>query len=121
MAGGNSDALQLGIPVGTALGQLVQQVLPLKCELAGGDRDGLCDPRRPQLGLVERITARHRLGIDRNQVRVDRNPWLRMSPEPFQLRMVEVPTCFATQDSPGQQRLAPQGNQALRIEIPRVE
>lgn len=121
MADRNSDAPQLGVPHGTAHSQLVQQVLPLKRELAGVDRDALCDACRPQLGLVERVAACDRLGMDGKQIRAYGNPWLRMSPESLKLRMVDVPTRFAAQNGPGQQCLTPQGDQALRIKIPGVK
>ena len=41
--------------------------------------------------------------------------------EAFQLRVVGVTARVATKDRPGQQRLAPQGDEPLWIKIPGVQ
>ena len=109
-------------PVGTAYCQLVQEMLPLERHLTRTDRDGWRGSARwAELGLVEPVVARYCLGVHARQVEIDGQARVCMSPEPFQLRMVEITTCFASQDSPCKQRLAPQGDETLRIEILRVQ
>jgi len=96
-------------------------MLPLECELPGGHRDGFDRPTWTDLGTIESVAASRGLVMHCREVRVDRQARLRMGPEAFQLGMPRVSARFAAQYSLRQQSLAPQGDQALWIEIPGVQ
>ena len=51
------------------------------------------------------------------QVAVDGGQWRRVLAEPLQLGMVPITASAAPQDFTRQQRLTPQRDQALRIEV----
>lgn len=101
--------------------QLVAQVLPFEFELAARHRDAADRRRRAELAAVEAVAARQRFGMHRRQVRVDRGQRLGVFTEALQLRVVLVAARLAAQHRTRQQGLAPERDQALRIEVPGVE
>lgn len=101
----------------TANRQLVLQMAPLMRKLARTDRNVLNHPNRTDLGMVEGVAPMRGLGVNRSQVCVDGQARMRMRAEALELRMVFVATCLAADDRLGQQRLTPQGNQPLRVQV----
>lgn len=92
-------------------------MLPLERKLAGTDGDGLDRPDRAEPGPIEGIATCHGLGMDSGQVRVDGKARLGVSPETLQLRMAGVAASLPAEHRPGQQGLAPQRHEPLRVEI----
>ena len=121
MARRRGQAVPLGQERWTSGCELSLQVQPLKRNLSGADRKGFDRPDRTELGPVKGIASTHGLVMDGAQVRVDRKARMGMRPEAFQLGMPCIAACLAAEDRPGQQRLAPQGDQALRVEILRMQ
>ncbi len=104
--------------VRTALCKLALQMFPFICKLTGcyRDRHNLSD--RPNLGTIEAVSAPRSIAVDHCQVRVDGRARIWMRFEANQLGMIDVSPRLATKNRPGQQGLAPQGEQALPIKIP---
>ncbi len=102
---------------GAAQSQFGKQVLPLMMHLTSGYDDGLDDFDRRDLGTVERVSTSLCFVVDHGKIGVDRQARLRMRREPLELRMVLVAARFPAKDCPGQQPLAPQGDEALCVEV----
>ena len=105
----------------TPRGQLSQQMLPLVRYLRSGDRNRVDHTQRSDLAFIEGITAQCRLRMDSRKIRTYGATRKRMCPKSVQLRMAPISLCLSTQYRPCQQRFAPQRNQALRIEVLRVD
>ena len=117
MARWPSQVFPLGEQQRATSSQLLLQVQPLMGELPGTDRNGINGSDRSDFGPIEGVTPKSCLRVDRGQIRVDSQAWLGVRYEALQLGMTRVATSFAPQHSLGQQRLAPQRNQTLRIEV----
>lgn len=105
----------------TTQAQLAPQVLPFVGELTGIDGDQRRRAHRADFARVERVTSRLRFRQHAGEIGVDRRPRRRMRLKAKQLRMVPVADRFPAQYRSRQQRLAPQCNEALGIEIAGVK
>ena len=105
------------IQPGTSCSKLAQKMPPFVPDLPSSraHQDTLAD--RPNPTSVERIPASGCLRRNAAQVGVDGRARSRMCPESSQLRVMAVAPRLAAQHRARKQRLAPQGNQPLRIEI----
>lgn len=101
--------------------QLPKEMLPFVIELSGR---GLYPNRgsgASHLARVERISPRARFLPNHGEVRADGRPRRDMRLEPSELGMVAISLRQAANHRARQQRLTPQGDQALRIEIPGMQ
>ena len=73
------------------------------------------------LAAVEAIASLSCLDVNSREICVDGKTRMRVFGEALKLRVMRVATRFATNDGLGQQRLAPQGYQPLRVKIFRVQ
>lgn len=99
----------------TANQQLALQMAPLVRKLTRTDWNLLNGANHTDLGAVEAVASMRGLGVNRGQVCVDGQARTRMRTETLKLRVVLVAVGFAANDSLGQQSLAPQSNQTLRV------
>lgn len=117
MACGGDYAYPLRMHGWIANRQLVLQVAPLVGKLARTDRNVLNDPNRTDFGPVECVASVCGFVVNCGQVCVDGRARMRMRIETLNLWMMPVATRLATNDRLGQQSLAPQSNQTLRIKV----
>jgi hypothetical protein len=96
-------------------------MLPLMRYLLGGDRNRVDPTHRSNLAFIEGITTRFRLKMDGRKIRAYSATRKCVRPKSIQLRMAPIPSCLPAQNRPCQQRFAPQRNQALRIEVLRMD
>ena len=101
--------------------QLLQQVLPLVEDLPGGCQQRLNTPNRTDFPSVERVTPHRCLIMNGSEIRIDCVSGTSMREKSRQLRVVSVAASLTTQHGSCQQGLAPQCNQALRIEVTRMD
>lgn len=111
----SSYAGPLSVYVRTADRQLVLQMEPLVRKLTRTDRNLLHGANHANLGAVEAVASTRGLRVNRGQVRVDGQTWMRMRTETLKLRVVLVTTRFAANHSLGQQSFSPQSNQTLWV------
>ena len=102
-------------------GQFSQQVLPLVDHLSARHDDGRDQTARSNLAAVEVVAALDRFLVYRAQVSVDRRARRYVRREASELRMVPVTSGLASQDGAREQRLTPERDEALWIEILRVQ
>src|SRR5688572_2840208 len=96
-------------------------MIPLEFELPPRRHDTLAVAHRSDLRSIEGITTSIGFGVDDGQIPADcaaRGGVLLKSQE---LRMVTIAARRTTQDRAREQRLTPERNQALRIEMRRME
>src|SRR5688572_7923965 len=103
------------------VGKLFHQVPPFEIDLAAGHGNRRDIRYRPDLALIEGITAASRLGMDRGEIQIDRRAWCLVGTEAFELRVLPVALGLAAQHRFREQGFAPQGEQALAIEIARMQ
>src|SRR5690606_41678191 len=106
---------------GAGHGAPPEQQLPLRLELAPRDDYALYGAYRAYLGAVKTIAARQRLVMDGAQVGADRIAWIGVGAETLKLRVMAIAPGPATQHRPRKQRLAPQRDEPLRVEIAGME
>src|SRR5688500_6622421 len=99
-----------------AQAQLREQMAALVGDLARGHADPRVTMLWAELGAVEDEPARRRFGVDRPQVHVDGVQRTRAGAEAVELWVVAVPHRLAAQDLARQQPLAPQSDEAPRVE-----
>lgn len=105
----------------TPSGKLLKQMLPLIFDLACRDKDGCIGWRRPDLGTVEGIATRSSLGVNFLQVATDRETRRGLRAKTVKLRMISIAPSVSAKDCASQQCLSPQGDEALAIEVPRMQ
>ena len=101
--------------------QLAQKMPPLVLDLASSTVDMNGAANRPDLGPVERVTARVGFEQDGTQIGVDGRTGSGVGLEPMKLRMMAVAFGRAAKNSTRQEGLTPQRNKTLRIKIPRMK
>jgi len=101
--------------------QLGREVLPLELQLPGG----LGDPahRSPALdaGGVEAVAPSHRLVVDGRQERADGGERIGVGPEAEELRVRAVSPRPPREDLLGEERLAPERDEAAGVQVLRVQ
>src|SRR6187200_2734854 len=90
---------------------------PLVRNLPGGCQDRLHSAQWTYLAGVESVAACCRLRMNRSEIRIDGVSGTRMREKSRELRMVSIASSLTAQHGSRQQRLAPQCNQPLRIEV----
>lgn len=94
---------------------------PFVRDLPGRDAYLADFARAAGLAAVKIITTPRCLGMNFGEIRIDGGAGRCMSAEAFELRVVPISPCAPAQHGLRKQRLTPQGNQALRIEVTGVE
>lgn len=89
--------------------------------LPGGCRHGTHTTHRPDLAPVKLVAAGRGLGMDGREICTDGCTGPRMFAKTLELRMAPIASCLTPQYGACEQRLAPQGYEALRVEIARME
>src|SRR4051812_8378230 len=102
-------------------GQFAEQMLPLVEHLAPRHDDARDRTARSDLAAVEVVTPLDRLFVNRTQVRVDRRARRSVRREARELRMMPIASRLATQYGAREQRLSPERNEPLAVEVLRVE
>ena len=104
-----------------ASSELAHQVAPLVRKLPAGHRNGSHASQRADFAAIECVAAPGRFSVYLLQVRIDGRSRKGVRAEPLELRMVPVTAGFAAQDGLCEQRLAPERDQPLGIEIARMQ
>jgi hypothetical protein len=108
--------------LGVSNGEFAQEVLPLVLNLADGDSDdGLLRFCHRDLRAIEGVPAGTRFGPHDQKVGANGCERRRLRPEAFELWMTLLSAGVALQDGLSEKCLAPERNQALRIEILRMQ
>ena len=97
--------------------EFTEQMAPLIAHLFTGHGDRQLDADGPDFAAIEGKAARLGFAVDHMKIPGDGGDRLRMLPESSELRVVSIAASLAAQYRLRQQTLAPQGHQALRIEI----
>ena len=105
---------------GTTHRKLSKQVFPFILDLSSRYGDRCYGAYGSYLGMVKGVTPRCGLGVNGAQVGTDSVPRRCVSLKPLELRMMAVAFGCAPKYCPRKQRLAPQGDEPLRVEIARV-
>src|SRR5580765_4549461 len=96
-------------------------MVPLVGELPPGHGDDGLAMASSDLGPAEAVRAMVRFREHGEQIGVDRRDGIRVGAEALELRMVTVAARFAAQNGAREQSLAPDGDQALRVEVARMQ
>ena len=105
----------------TADRQFLKQMKPFMVDLAGGDEDGRLDSHAADLAAVEGIAAGDCLGMNALQVCTDYGTWRRLRAKAPKLWMTSIAASVPAQHRLSQQRLSPQRDEALGIEVLRMQ
>ena len=105
----------------TACLQLAQKMTPLVLDLASSAVEMNGAANRPDLGSVERVTARVGLDHDGVEIGVYGRTRSGVGLEPMKLRMMAVAFGRAAKNRTRQERLTPKSHETLPIKIPRMK
>jgi hypothetical protein len=107
-------------PMRAACCELVAEVTCLEIDLAGSSSDlGMLARSRNQ-AEVEAVAASRGLSVDRDEVGGDGGEWIWRLAKAVQLRVLAVAAGAAAEHMLCEKRLPPEGDEPLRVEIPRV-
>jgi len=98
--------------------QLVQKPTPFVLQLAVGGGNARYSSGTAQLGAVESVASRLGLREHDGDVAVDRDARRCTRPKPQQLWMLTIAFGVTAKHLPREKRLAPKGNETLRVKIP---
>jgi hypothetical protein len=101
--------------------QLSLQMQPLELDLIRVDWNEANPLDQADLGPIEGVPASSGFAMDRGEIRIDGESRMGMRLEAIKLGMFGIAARCAAKDRPGQQSLAPQSYQPLRIEVPRMQ
>jgi hypothetical protein len=101
-------------------GELPKQMLPLILQLPPCYRNGFDGAYRADLGAVKSVAARGGFNVDGTQVCADGITRRCVGPEPIELRVMAIAYGRAPKYRSSKERLTPEGNKPLRVEIARV-
>ena len=93
------------------------QMPPLELELARRFREPAHGAGPTQLAPIEPISTSAGLGMDAGEVTVQASHGIGQGPKPEQLRVTVIAPGRSLKHRPGEQRLAPEGDQPLHVEI----
>jgi len=102
----------------TPSAQLAEQPAPFVLQLSLGDENALSGPLAAKLGSIECIASSMSFGVDQREVTIDSGLWGSARLKPHQLRMSAITTGAPAQHLAREQRLAPERDEPLRIQIP---
>jgi hypothetical protein len=108
-------------PGGIPSPQFPAKVQPLEGQLAERLLQRPAGAVRAQLAGVKVVAPSLGFSMDSGQVGIQGPERARGSPEAEELGMVAIASRLAAENRAGKQRLAPEGYQALRVEIPGME
>lgn len=117
----STDCAPLLVRGRTANRQLAKQMVPLVLDLTDRHKNGFLNSRAANFAAVERIAACYCLGINALQVATDCRARPGQSAKAVKLRMMSIPACSSSKYGSGQQRFSPQRDQALGIEVLRMQ
>ena len=98
--------------------QFAQQPAPFVLQLAVGRADALHASGSAKFRAIECVTSSTGLVVDESKVTVHGSARCRTGPEPRELRMLAISDGASAKHLAGEQRLAPEGDQSLCVEIP---
>lgn len=101
--------------------QLGEEMAPFILDLALGDRDSDRRSRTADPGAIERVAAAGGLLMNLREIRRDRREGRRLFKEPAQLRVMPIAARRATKHRLGQKRLAPERDEAPRVQVLRMQ
>jgi len=90
-------------------------------DLAGRDENRHVDSHAADLAAVKGVATGHCFGMNALQVGTDRGARRRLRAKTLKLRMTPIAASVSAQHCPSQQRLSPQRDEALRIEVSRMQ
>src|SRR5690606_35385534 len=100
--------------------ELPEQMLPLVLKLPVRDGNGFDGACRAHLGAVKRVAAQQGFVMNSAQVRVDGISRRGVGSESLKLRMTAIALSLASKHRSSKQRLTPESDKPLRIEITRM-
>src|SRR5690606_31678932 len=109
------------IVLGTAHGETPEQQLPFVLELPARNDYAFYRAHGADLGAVKAVAARQRLFMDGAQVGADGIARTGVRAKALELRVMAIAFGLAPQHRPRQQRLSPQRDEPLRVEIAGME
>jgi hypothetical protein len=101
--------------------KLGKRMRPLLLKLPGAYEQGQALAHRSDLRLIERVAAPRSFGVERGKIGIDGGQRRRLRSESRKLRMAAVAAGLPAQHGLREERLTPQGDEALRVEILRVQ
>ena len=101
--------------------QLLKQMMPLMLDLADRDGNRRLRSHTADLAAIERVAAGNCLCVNALQVGTDGRTRRGLRAKTLKLWMTSVTASVSAQHCLGQQRLSPQRDQALRIEVLRMQ
>ena len=121
MTPGRCDAVPLPVKFTIAPRKFSHQMLPLVGHLPVSDAQLANRTDATDLPAIKGVATPRRLGMDRGEIGVDGGAGRWVSAKPFELWMMAIALRAPAQHRLRKQCLAPQRNQALRIEISRMD
>lgn len=97
--------------------ELPKQTLPLILELPPCYSNGFYGANGAHFGVVKSVAARRGFSVDGAQVCADCVTRRCVAPEPLELRVMAIPIGRTPKYRSSKQRLSPEGDKPLRIEI----
>ena len=105
----------------TSIGQLLQKMTPFVLDLADRDRDPGSQSPAPELTTVEYVPASSGLYVNTCQIRTDGRKRRSLRAKACELWMIAITARVTAQYRSGQQGFTPQRDQALWIEVFRMQ
>jgi len=111
----------VAIEAGTPMSQLAQKPAPFVLELPIRDADAWHCVITSELRLIKTIATRARLGVDDEEVTVDRRPREPATPKTLQLRVGSIALGSVSKNLAREQCFAPKGDKPPCVKILRVQ